>query len=96
MTSSANKGAVLSAPLQGFTTRVWRAAHASVFGGVQVYYAPFMRVEHGSIREKYITEVQREGDVPNLVPQVLAGTPIHGAEAAHADREAQHIANLVE
>ena len=27
---------------------------------------------------------------------VLAGTPIHGAEAAHADREAQHIANLVE
>ena len=76
MTSSANKEAVLSAPLQGFTTRVWRAAHASVFGGVQVYYAPFMRVEHGAIREKYITEVQREGDVPNLVPQVLAGTPI--------------------
>lgn len=76
MTSSANKGAVLSAPLQGFTTRVWRAAHASVFGGVQVYYAPFMRVEHGAIREKYFTEVQREGDVPNLVPQVLAGTPI--------------------
>ncbi len=27
---------------------------------------------------------------------VLAGTPIHGAEAAHADREAQLIANLVE
>lgn len=24
------------------------------------------------------------------------GTPIHGAEAAHAEREAQHIANLVE
>ena len=43
---------VLAAPLQGVTDNVWRMAQHEVFGGVDAYYAPFMRVEHGEVRRK--------------------------------------------
>lgn len=64
---------ILSAPIQGWTDHVWRAAHAAVFGGVDTYYAPFMRVEHGAIRSRDLRDVLPERNPSiRLVPQVLA------------------------
>ena len=69
---------VLAAPLQGVTDNVWRMAQHKVFGGVNAYYAPFMRVEHGQIRRKDLRDVEperNEGTV--LIPQILACQPDH-------------------
>ena len=37
--------AIHLAPLQGYTDWVYREAHARVFGGVDTYYTPFVRLE---------------------------------------------------
>ena len=67
---------IYSAPLQGFTEAVWRNVHAAVFGGIDGYYTPFLRYEHGEIRNKDIRDVERKNNsVENLVPQVIAATP---------------------
>ena len=69
---------VLAAPLQGVTDNVWRMAQHSVFGGVDAYYAPFMRVEHGEVRRKDLRDVQPERNAGiTLVPQILACQPDH-------------------
>ena len=67
---------IYSAPLQGFTEAVWRNVHSAVFGGIDGYYTPFLRYEHGEIRNKDIRDVERKNNsVDNLVPQVIAATP---------------------
>ena len=64
---------IISSPVQGFTDAVWRNAHDKMFGHIDTYYAPFMRVEHGEIRKKDVRDIIPENnDVPHLVPQVLA------------------------
>ena len=64
---------ILSAPIQGWTDHVWRVAHAQVFGGIDAYYAPFMRVEHGAIRKRDLRDIQPENNPGiHVVPQVLA------------------------
>ena len=65
--------AIYSAPLQGFTEAAWRNAHAHVFGGVDAYYTPFVRLEKGEIRNKDRREVSAsQNKVEHLVPQVIA------------------------
>lgn len=61
------------APLQGYTDAVYRQAHARLFGGVERYYSPFLRVEHGEIRQKEVRDIAPEnnGDV-RMVPQFIA------------------------
>lgn len=67
---------IYSAPLQGFTEAVWRNVHATVFGGVDGYYTPFLRYEHGEIRNKDVRDIERKNNsVDNLVPQIIAATP---------------------
>ena len=67
---------IYSAPLQGFTEAVWRNTHQNVFGGIDGYYTPFLRYEHGEIRNKDIRDVERKNNtVDNLVPQIIAATP---------------------
>ena len=67
---------IYSAPLQGFTEAVWRNVHNEVFGGIDGYFTPFLRYEHGEIRSKDIRDVERKNNsVENLVPQVIAATP---------------------
>lgn len=69
---------VLAAPLQGVTDNVWRMAQHEVFGGVDAYYAPFMRVEHGEVRRKDLRDVNPERNPGiTLVPQILACVPDH-------------------
>ena len=67
---------IYSAPLQGFTEAVWRNVHNEVFGGIDDYYTPFLRYEHGEIRSKDIRDVEcKNNTVENLVPQIIAATP---------------------
>ena len=49
---------VLFAPLQGYTTGIYRKAHAAIFGGVDAYYAPFLRMENGHPREKDLRDLE--------------------------------------
>ena len=75
---------VLFAPLQGYTTGIYRKAHAEIFGGVDAYYAPFLRMENGRPREKDLRDIEGEynlvGDDCHLsagaktVPQIIANS----------------------
>ena len=67
---------VYSAPLQGFTEAAWRNAHSQVFGGVEAYYTPFVRIEKGDIRNKDRREVSAaQNMIDYLVPQLIASEP---------------------
>ena len=72
---------VLFAPLQGFTTGIYRKAHAEIFGGVDAYYAPFLRTENGRPREKDLCDLDSDiaGDSNSAagaktVPQIIANS----------------------
>lgn len=65
-----------AAPLQGFTEAPWRNAHHDIFGGIDAYYTPFVRVERGEFRNKELREIeQEENTVPHLIPQLIASRP---------------------
>lgn len=88
MTMNDNKIPVFAAPLQGVTDNVWRMAQHEVFGGVDAYYAPFMRVEHGEVRRKDLRDVQPERNAGvTLIPQILACQPDHAMMMVDALRE---------
>ena len=61
------------APLQGYTDCIYRRAHHECVGGVDEYYTPFVRIEHGEIRKKDLRDIdpERNSGVPT-VPQVIA------------------------
>lgn len=61
------------APLQGYTDAVYRRAHARIFGGIDTYYSPFVRVEHGEIRRKDIRDIAPDNNQGlHLIPQLIA------------------------
>lgn len=64
------------APLQGYTDAVYREAHCRVFGGVENYYTPFVRLEKDGFRNKELRDVAPEHnrEVP-VVPQLIAASP---------------------
>jgi len=70
---------ILFAPLQGYTTGIYRKAHAEIFGGVDAYYAPFLRIENGKPREKDLRDLNsfdgnaREGNTREI-PQIIANS----------------------
>ncbi|MTU75558.1 tRNA-dihydrouridine synthase family protein, partial [Parabacteroides merdae] len=45
------------APLQGYTDSVYREAHAQIFGGVETYYTPFVRLEKTGFRNKELRDL---------------------------------------
>lgn len=63
------------APIQGYTEDVYRRLHHSLCGGVECYYTPFLRLEHGGVRSKNMRDIRPEFNegVP-LVPQVIASS----------------------
>ena len=67
---------ILFAPLQGYTTGIYRKAHAEIFGGVDAYYAPFLRIENGKPREKDLRDLITSRDCANfkVVPQIIANS----------------------
>ncbi len=67
---------ILSAPLQGFTEAPWRNNQNEIFGGIDEFYTPFMRIERNELRKKDIREISLENNcVPALIPQILASKP---------------------
>lgn len=61
------------APLQGYTDAVFRRAYHECVGGIDEFYAPFVRLERGEVRKKDLrdTDPKRNAGVPT-VPQVIA------------------------
>lgn len=65
-----------ASPLQGFTEAPWRNIHQTIFGGVDAYYTPFVRVEKGEFRNKDLRDIAPENnEVSHLIPQLIASTP---------------------
>ena len=54
------------APLQGYTDSVYREAHTRVFGGVDTYYTPFVRIEKGGFRNKDLKDFAYPNSIKNL------------------------------
>jgi len=73
------------APMQGYTDAVFRSAISRI-GGIDIFYAPYMKIENGEIRTKYLNDISRLNNVGiNLVPQVLTNKAeelIRAAETA--------------
>ena len=64
------------APLQGYTDSVYREAHAQIFGGVETYYTPFVRLEKTGFRNKELRDLVPEANTSaSLVPQMIAVSP---------------------
>lgn len=60
------------APLQGYTDSAYRNAHYEIFGGIERYYTPFIRIERGGLRPKDIRDSLPENDTTGrLVPQII-------------------------
>lgn len=61
------------APLQGYADAAYRRAHARIFGGIETYYSPFVRMEHGEIRRKDARDIDPENNPGlHLIPQLMA------------------------
>lgn len=61
------------APLQGYTDCLYRRVHHQTVGGVDAYFAPFIRWERGAVRNKDQRDIHPENNVGvPLVPQVIA------------------------
>lgn len=73
MTENNSRYILHFAPLQGYTEASYRNAHANVFGGIDAYYTPFVRLEKGSIRNKDLRGLAAtRNNVPRLIPQLIA------------------------
>lgn len=85
---------VLFAPLQGYTTGIYRKAHAETFGGVEAYYAPFLRIENGKPREKDLRDLEiANADYANVK---CAGIAEGIARDGNAREIPQIIANSID
>lgn len=64
-------------PLQGYTDSFYRNAVDTIFGGIDTYYTPFVRLEKGhTFRTRELRDIQPENNtVSELVPQLIASTP---------------------
>lgn len=51
------KTRIFMAPLQGFTDAAMRHFHKVVYGGVDEYFTPFVRMEHGAVRARDLRDV---------------------------------------
>lgn len=71
-----NRLPVCFAPLQGYTDASYRRIHALVFGGVEQYYTPFVRLEKGEFRKRDLRDIQPENNnFESTIPQLIAATP---------------------
>lgn len=74
MTPPTNRStiAIHFAPLQGYTDAVFRRLHCELWGGIEAYYTPFVRIEKGAFRRKDLADIAPEANVGvPVVPQML-------------------------
>jgi len=67
---------LISSPLQGFTDFRFRNVHQQYFGGIDVYYAPYIRFNGKPIiKSGYQKDLDpKNNQVPHLVPQVMTNS----------------------
>lgn len=71
-----NTFCIESAPLQGYTDYIFRNLHYKYFGGIDAYYTPFIRYEHGHFRNRDIRDISHENNrICSTIPQLIASTP---------------------
>ena len=80
------------APLQGFTDAPYRNMHETIFGGIDTYYTPFVRLEKGdSFRSRELRDIEQENNgVNHLIPQLIASTPDEMRKIVTLFREKGH------
>ena len=68
---------LLSSPLQGFTDFRFRNAFHEYFGGIDTFYAPYIRLNGKMvIKSSYQRDLDPENNqVPELIPQVMTNDP---------------------
>lgn len=67
-----NKTTIDFAPIQGYTDAIYRTTHNRIFGGINNYYTPFIRIENGEIRRKDIRDILPENNLDiSLIPQII-------------------------
>lgn len=60
------------APMQGYTDLPYRNFHSEIYGGIEEYYTPFIRIERGDLRHRDVRDVAPESDrTGSLVPQII-------------------------
>ncbi len=60
------------APLQGYTQAEYRRLHAEIYGGVDYYYSPFLRVENGEVRRRDVLDIKKDNNIGiKLIPQII-------------------------
>ena len=74
------------APMQGYTDAPYRNAHAAIFGGIAVYYTPFIRLERGTFRTR---------DVRNAAPAANSGLRLIPQLIARSADEARTIIDML-
>lgn len=63
---------IFFAPLQGYTEDVYRRLHHEIFGGVDAYYTPFIRLEHGEVRSKDMRDIRPDFNTGmDIIPQII-------------------------
>lgn len=73
---------ILFAPLQGYTEAEYRMAHHRHIGGVDNYYIPFVRTEHGKLLRRDVRVLERAEEDDSLIPQtpqIIASAPTEAA-----------------
>lgn len=65
------------APLQGYTEGIYRKAHHEIYGGIEQYYTPFLRLEKGEPRRQ---------DMARLLSDTNEGVPVT-PQAIFSNRE---------
>lgn len=70
--TSKNSFSIFSAPLQGYTDVPWRHFHAELYGGVDTYFTPFIRVERGEVRQRDLKALASSLNAnTRLIPQII-------------------------
>ena len=60
------------APLQGYTTALYRQLHHSMWGNVASYYTPFVRLEKGDLRKRDLLDIAPANNSSTpVIPQML-------------------------
>lgn len=63
---------IFVAPVQGHTDAAWRHFHHRIYGGNHRYFTPFMRCEHGELRQKDLRDYNNPlNEEVDLEPQVI-------------------------
>lgn len=63
------------APMEGITSYTYRNTHAEMFGGCDVYYAPFIvPTDNERISLRTLRDIKQENNKTKIIPQVLCNS----------------------